>query len=112
MQQLVPGGIFTTRMPRDIVNDMGERNDFIDKCKMNNLKVICVLTEEHEFMRYSGMDGLKDFYRDECCLIVYNKPIPGFQIPTQGDLVDNILDLMYHLSQGAYVFLAMNIIGS
>ena len=103
MEQLVPGRIFTTRMPRDIVNDLGERNDFIDKCKRNNLKVICVLTEEHEFMKYSGMDGLKDFYRDECSLTVYNRAIPDFQIPTQGDLVDNILDLTYHLSQGAYL---------
>ena len=104
MEQLVPGRIFTTRMPRDIVGDtaynLGERNDFIDKCKKNKLEVICVLTEEHEFKQYSGMDGLKDFYRDECNLIVYNRAIPDFKIPTQGDLVDNILDLTYHLSQG------------
>ena len=46
------------------------------------------------------MDGLKDFYRNECGLIVYNRAIPDFKIPTQGDLVDNILDLTYHLSQG------------
>ena len=110
MEQLVPGRIFTTRMPRDIVNDLGERHDFIDKCKKNNLKVICVLTEEHEFMKYSGMDGLKDFYRDECGLTVYNRAIPDFQIPTQGDLVDNILDLTYHLSQGAYLLLPTFII--
>ena len=110
MKQLVPGRIFTTRMPRDIVNDLGERHDFIDKCKKNNLKVICVLTEEHEFKKYSGMDGLKDFYRDECGLTVYNRAIPDFQIPTQGDLVDNILDLTYHLSQGAYLLLPILII--
>ena len=100
MEQLVPGRIFTTRMPRDIVNDLQERQDFIDKCRKNHLKVICVLTEEFEFKKYSGMDGLKDFYRNECNLIVYNRAIPDFQIPTHGDLVDNILDLCYHLSQG------------
>ena len=38
--QLVPGRLFTTRMPRDIVKDPGERRDFIDKCKLNNLRVI------------------------------------------------------------------------
>jgi len=100
MEQLVPGRIFTTRMPRDIENDRSERNDFIEKCKKNNLKVVCVLTEEHEFKKYSGTDALKDFYRNECGLIVYNRAIPDFKIPTHGDLCDNILDLCYHLSQG------------
>ena len=102
MEQLVPGRIFTTRMPRDIVNDLVERQDFIEKCKKNDLKVVCVLTEEHEFKKYSGTDELKDFYRNECGrkLTVYNRAIPDFKIPTHGDLVDNILDLAYHLSQG------------
>ena len=100
LPQLVPGRLFTTRMPRDIVQDYGERMDFIYKCKINNLKVICVLTEPEEFKKYSGMDGLLDFYREECGLIVYNRAIPDFQIPTCGDLVNNILDLTYHLSQG------------
>ena len=99
MWQLVPGRIFTTRMPRDIVNDLDERRDFVDKCKKNDLKVVCVLTEEHEFKKYSGTDELKDFYKNECNLIVYNRAIPDFKIPTHGDLVDNILDLAYHLSQ-------------
>ena len=100
LPQLVPGRLFTTRMPRDIVQDYGERMDFIHKCKVNNLKVICVLTEPEEFKKYSGMDGLLDFYMEECGLIVYNRAIPDFQIPTSGDLVNNILDLTYHLSQG------------
>ena len=46
-----------------IVEDLGERKDFVDKCKKNKLKVICVLTEPEEFKKYSGMDGLLDFYR-------------------------------------------------
>lgn len=46
------------------------------------------------------MDGLLDFYKEECGLIVYNRSIPDFQIPTSGDLVNNILDLTFHLSQG------------
>merc|ERR1712018_746879 len=100
MEQLVPGRIFTTRMPRDIENDRGERNDFIEKCKKNNLRVICPLTEEEEFAKYSGMEGLLEFYREECGLVVYNRAIPDFKIPTSGDLVNNILDLPYHLSKG------------
>lgn len=100
LEQVVPGRLFTTRMPRDIVEDIGERNDFLDKCKKNNLKVACVLTEPEEFKKYSGMDGLLDFYRKECGLVVYNRAIPDFQIPTSGDLVNNILDLTYHLAEG------------
>jgi len=100
LEQLVPGRLFSTRMPRNIVEDLGERNDFIKKCDVNKLKVVCCLTETHEFKKYSGMDGLLDFYRRECRLTVYNRAIPDFQIPTQGDLVNNILDLVYHLSKG------------
>jgi len=100
LEQLVPGRLFTTRMPRNIVEDPGERKDFVDKCRKNQLKVIFVLTEPFEFKKYSGMDGLLEFYTGECGLTVYNRAIPDFQIPTSGDLVNNILDLTYHLSQG------------
>jgi len=100
MEPLVPGRIFTTRMPRDLVEDPNERKDWLEKVKKNNLKVICVLTEPHEFEKYSGMDGLLEFYENECGLKVYNRAIPDFEIPTSGDLVNNILDLTYHLSQG------------
>ena len=61
---------------------------------------MCCLTEPEEFKKYSGMDDLLEFYKEECGLIVYNRAIPDFQIPTSGDLVNNILDLIYHLSQG------------
>merc|ERR1712096_425611 len=101
LEQLVPGRLFSTRMPRDIVEDLGERNDFIKKCQKNKLRAVFVLTEEFEFKKYSGMDGLLDFYKQECHLTVYNRAIPDFQIPTSGDLVLNILDLVYHLSQGS-----------
>lgn len=87
-------------MPRDLIEDPAERKDWLDKVKLNDLKVICVLTEPHEFEKYSGMEGLLDFYRNDCNLIVYNRAIPDFEIPTSGDLVNNILDLTYHLSQG------------
>ena len=80
-------------MPRNIVEDEGERRDFIDKCRKNDLRVICVLTEPEEFEKYSGESGLLDFYRDECGLTVYNRAIPDFQIPIHGDLVNNIIDL-------------------
>jgi len=100
LEQLVPGRLFSTRMPRDLVEDLGEREDFIKKCQKNKLRVVFVLTEPFEFKKYSGMDGLLDFYGQECHLTVYNRSIPDFQIPTGGDLVHNILDLVYHLSQG------------
>jgi len=100
LPQLVPGRLFTTRMPRNIVEDPSERKDFVEKCKLNDLRVICVLTEPEEFKKYAGIDNLLDFYREECGLITYNRSIPDFQIPVAGDLINNILDLTYHLSQG------------
>ena len=101
MEELVPGRLFTTRMPRDL-NDasQNEATDFINKCKQNDLKVVFCLTEPEEFEKYSGVENLLEFYKQECDLIVYNRSIPDFQIPTEGDLVDNILDLTYHLAKG------------
>merc|ERR1711935_308998 len=99
LPQLVPGRLFSTRMPRNIVEDPSERNDFVEKCKLNDLRVICVLTEPEEFKKYAGIDNLLEFYREECGLITYNRSIPDFQIPVAGDLINNILDLTYHLSQ-------------
>ena len=58
------------------------------------------MTEPDEFEKYSGRNDLLDFYREECGLVVFNRAIPDFEIPTSGDLVNNILDLTYHLSQG------------
>ena len=104
LPQLVPGCLFSTQMPHDIMDDSPQqgkaRQEWINKIKTHDLRVICVLTEQDEFKKYSGIDELLDFYRDECGLIVYNRAIPDFQIPTSGDLVNNILDLTYHLSQG------------
>lgn len=100
LQQLVPGRLFSTRMPRDIVEDPGEKNDFTLKCRVHKLKVVCVLTETEEFKMYAGHDDLLDFYRDECGLTVYNRAIPDFDIPTSGDLMNNILDLTLHLAKG------------
>jgi len=100
LPQLVPGRLFSTRMPRNIVKDPNERLDFIKKCRKNDLRCICVLTETEEFEKYSGMEGLLDFYREECGLVVYNRAIPDFQIPTEGDLMNNIADMTFHLSQG------------
>ena len=101
MEQLVPGRLFTTRMPRDL-NDptQHEAEDFINKVQKNNLKVVFCLTETEEFEKYAGVEDLMDFYRQDCGLIVYNRAIPDFQIPTEGELVDNILDLTYHLARG------------
>ena len=62
MTELVPGRLFTTRMPRDLIEDPSERKDWLDKVKKNKLKVICVLTEPHEFEKYSGREDLIQFY--------------------------------------------------
>ena len=101
MEQLVPGRLFTTRMPRDLNDDtQREAEDFQDKIKKNDLKVVFCLTEPEEFEKYAGVEDLMEFYKQDCGLIVYNRAIEDFQIPTEGDLVDNILDITYHLAKG------------
>ena len=101
LEQLVPGRLFTTRMPRKIEEDINERAEFINKCQKNDLQVVLVLTEAFEFQKYCcTSDWLFNFYTSACGLHYYNRAIPDFQIPTSGELVANILDLVYHLSQG------------
>ena len=36
------------------------------------------------------MDDLLKFYNDECGLMSHNRAIPDLEIPTSGDLVNNI----------------------
>ena len=52
LEQLVPGRLFTTRMPRKIEEDLNERAEFINKCQKNDLQVVLVLTEAFEFQKY------------------------------------------------------------
>ena len=100
MEQLVPGRLFTTRMPRNLNDSKSAANEFIKKCEDRQLRVVFVLTQPDEFVRYAGVDSLLDFYKQECGLITYNGAIPDFKIPTEGDLVNYILDLTYHLASG------------
>ena len=50
-------------MPRNFVNHPHEKTEFMEKCKENDLKVVCCLTEEEEFVMYAGIENLLDFYR-------------------------------------------------
>lgn len=100
-KQLVPGRLFTTRMPRNLhdPNECDAKN-FIENVEKNDLKVVFTLTEPDEFVRYAGVDDLMSFYKEECGLIVYHRAIPDFNIPTEGDLVDGILEMTYQLAKG------------
>ena len=100
-KQLVPGRLFTTRMPRNLQEpNQTEAKRFIEKVEKNDLKVVLTLTEPDEFVRYAGVEDLMDFYKEECGLIVYHRAIPDFDIPTEGDLVNGILELTYQLAKG------------
>ena len=50
-------------MPRNIVDNPSAAHSFVEKCKRNDLRVVCVLTKPDEFVRYAGVDGLLEFYR-------------------------------------------------
>ena len=50
-------------MPRNIVDNPSAGHAFVEKCKRNDLRVVCCLTKPDEFVKYAGVDGLLEFYR-------------------------------------------------
>ena len=68
LPQLVPGRLFSTRMPRNIVEDETERKDFIEKCRKNDLRVRDVLTKDREKTRKNKTEVSKDIHLQLGCL--------------------------------------------
>ena len=62
LPQLVPGRLFSTRMPRNIEEDSTERSEFVERCKLNNLRVIpyffsfTILSFAVDYERVMGSD--------------------------------------------------------
>jgi hypothetical protein len=99
--ELLPGRLFTTRMPRKLTTEPGEAKDFEDKCKANNLHTVLILTEPKEYAEYAGTN-LEAFYTG-IGLKLINRPIVDFSVPNNKEMVDNILDVTRLLSEGKNV---------
>lgn len=88
MDELLPGRLFTTRMPRNIKKDPANAEKFRLKCKEYNLNIALILTETEEYIKYAGAD-LEDFYKS-LGLEIIHRPIADFTIPNQPDMIQNI----------------------
>jgi len=96
--ELLPGRLFTTRMPRDIKTKPEATEIFRQKVLKNKLHTVMVLTEPHEYQKYAGSD-LVEFYQS-LGLHIMSRPIPDFDIPKGGELVQDVKDLTYLLASG------------
>lgn len=98
VDELLPGRLFTTRMPRDIKTKPEMAEAFRQKVLKNKLHTVMVLTEPAEYQKYAGSD-LEEFY-GSLNLNVMSRPIPDFNIPKEGELVQDVKDLTYLLASG------------
>jgi hypothetical protein len=99
--ELLPGRLFTTRMPRNLVSEAQEGKDFAAKAKANNLHTVLILTEPKEYEEYAGTN-LEKFYAS-LGLQLINRPIVDFHVPNNAEMVANILDVTRLLGEGKNV---------
>lgn len=98
LPEVLPGRLFSTRMPRDLKTNPKMGPKFIEKVRANNLGVVLILTESKEYEKYAGAD-LEEFYRS-IPLEIIHRPIPDFTVPNQPDMIQNIKDLTWRLAEG------------
>lgn len=67
----------------------------------NQLHTVLVLTESEEYVKYAGAD-LEAFYRS-LGLEVIHRPIIDFSLPEKTDLIQDIKDITWRLSEGKNV---------
>eukprot|EP01002_Notosolenus_urceolatus_P016183 NODE_971_length_1645_cov_53.157895_g801_i0.p1 GENE.NODE_971_length_1645_cov_53.157895_g801_i0~~NODE_971_length_1645_cov_53.157895_g801_i0.p1 ORF type:complete len:471 (-),score=112.50 NODE_971_length_1645_cov_53.157895_g801_i0:101-1513(-) len=99
--ELLPGKLFSTRMPRELNQKPQERADFAAKVRKHNLHTVLVLTEAEEYKKYAGTD-LEAFYKD-LGLQIITRPIVDFTVPNNHEMVANIRDATELLSAGKNV---------
>lgn len=101
IEELLPGRLFTTRMPRDLKKNPAMGDNFRTKVRKYSLSTVLILTEREEYEKYAGAD-LEEFYRSVGVEVI-SRPIPDFTVPNEPDMVKNIKDVTYRLSEGLNV---------
>ncbi len=76
LAELIPGRLFTTRMPRNLTRDPGSARRFAAAARDHALHTVLILTETHEYDRYAGAD-LEAFYAS-LGLEAIHRPIPDY----------------------------------
>ena len=90
LPELLPGRLFSTRMPRNLAPgmDTDSANRFQAKVAANALHTVVILAETAEYDKYAGAD-LEAFYRS-IGLEIIHRPIIDFTVPDQPDMIQNI----------------------
>jgi hypothetical protein len=101
IEELLPGRLFTTRMPRDLITHPENAEAFETKVKQYSLHAAMVLTEPQEYHKYAGSD-LETFY-ESLGIQFMSRPIPDFNIPQEEALIQNIKDITFYLAEGRNV---------
>lgn len=96
--EVLPGRLFSARMPRDLDTKPENKEEFIKNCKKYKIKTIVMLAEEKEYQIYSHVD-LLEFYQS-LSLHIIHKPIPDYSVPNQDDVVEIIKELTSRLADG------------
>eukprot|EP01035_Chromulina_nebulosa_P036766 gene36766-49572_t len=99
--ELLPGRLFTTRMPRNIKTSPDSAAKFKEKKEKYSLDTALILTEKEEYAKYAGAD-LEAFYKS-IGINVINRPIADFGIPDQTDIIKDIKDITWQLATGKNV---------
>jgi protein-tyrosine phosphatase len=99
-EEVLPGRLFTTRMPRKIHEDPSAAERFKAKVAENSLSTVLILTESKEYEQYAGAD-LEEFYRS-LGLEIIHRPIVDFSLPDYPMIVANVEDLTMRLAEGKH----------
>lgn len=97
VEEVLPGRLFSTRMPRDI-NNAPSANDFKMKAIENKICSVLILAETKEYEKYAGAD-LEVFYKS-LNLEVLHHPIADFSVPDQPAIVEDVKEILRRLSDG------------
>lgn len=92
-EEVLPGRLFSTRMPRDLDTRPENKEVFIRQCKKYNVSTVVILAEEKEYQIYAHAN-LEEFYKS-LSLNIIHKPIPDYIVPNQEDIVDTIKVIIF-----------------
>ena len=100
--RVIPGRLFTTRMPRDLTTRPHAAVRFAEKARLAQLRLVVVLTEQQEYRLYSGTGKLLSFYEDLGAQVLA-RPIPDFGVPSRLALAEIINEVTLTLADGGNV---------
>lgn len=95
---LLPGRLFTTRMPRDLAEDPSAKREFERKVEGHKLNAVLILTEKEEYNEYAKVD-LEEFY-ESLGLEIMCYPIRDFDTPTVDEFTEMVKRATLALADG------------